>query len=110
MVIIPNSVAFNELIVNQSKQNIKKLSVEFQMSLQYGYTPDSLEQYLHEGLKHLSGLIVEDGLTVKTIAIHKDQVSFKVQVLLTQYNKVKEREIRRALNTVHYEVIRAGRC
>jgi small-conductance mechanosensitive channel len=99
MVIIPNSVVFTELIVNQSKQNVKKLSLEFQISLQYGYTPDSLEQYLKEALKHFSGFIVEDGLTVKTISIHKDQVSFKVQVLLTQYNKLKEREIRRGLNT-----------
>jgi len=100
MVIIPNSVVFNELIVNQSKQNIKKLSLEFQIGLQFGFTPDSLEQYLKDSVKHFSGLIVENGLTVKTIAINKDQVSFKVQVLLTQYNKVKEREIRRELNTV----------
>lgn len=100
MVIIPNSVVFNELIVNQSKQNIKKLSLEFQIALQYGFTPDSLEHYLKDSVKHFSGFIVENGLTVKTIAINKDQVSFKVQVLLTQYNKVKEREIRRELNTV----------
>ena len=100
MVIIPNSVVFNELIVNQSKQNIKKLSLEFQIALQFGFTPDSLEEYLKDSVKHFSGLIVENGLTVKTIAINKDQVSFKVQVLLTQYNKVKEREIRRVLNTV----------
>ncbi|MEJ5963170.1 mechanosensitive ion channel family protein [Pedobacter immunditicola] len=100
MVIIPNSVVFNELIVNQSKQNIKKLSLEFQIALHFGFTPDSLEEYLKDSVKHFSGLIVENGLTVKTIAINKDQVSFKVQVLLTQYNKVKEREIRRELNTV----------
>ena len=100
MVIIPNSVVFNELIVNQSKQNVKKLSLEFQLALQFGLTPDSLEEYLKDSVKHFSGLIVENGLTVKTIAINKDQVSFKVQVLLTQYNKVKEREIRRELNTV----------
>ncbi len=99
MVIIPNSVAFNELIVNQSKQNVKKLSVEFQISLQYGYTPDSLEKHLQEALQPYSGLIVENSLTVKTISIHKDLASFKAQVLLTQYNKVKEREIRRQLNT-----------
>jgi len=100
MVIIPNSVVFNELIVNQSKQNVKKLSLEFQIALQFGLTPDSLEEYLKDSVKHFSGLIVENGLTVKTIAINKDQVNFKVQVLLTQYNKVKEREIRRELNTV----------
>jgi small-conductance mechanosensitive channel len=99
MVIIPNSVVFNAVIVNQSKQNIKKLSVDFQISLKFGYTPDYLEHYFREIITPFSGYIVVDGLTVKTIAIHKDEVSFKVQVLLTQYHKVKERAIRRSLNT-----------
>jgi len=99
MVIIPNSVVFSAVIVNQSKQNIKKLSVEFQMALHFGYTPDYLEQYLKKVVAHFSGYIVVDGLSVKTIAINKDEARFKVQVLLTQYDKLKEREIRRELHT-----------
>ncbi len=99
MVIIPNSVIFNAVIVNQSKQNIKKLSLEFKVSLQFGYTPDYLENYLKEYVEPFSGYIVKEGLSVKTLAIHKDEVQFKVQVLLTQYHKVKERAIRRSLNT-----------
>jgi len=39
------------------------------------------------------------GLTVKTIAINKDVVIFKAMILLKRYDKVKEREIRRAINT-----------
>ncbi|MET3113607.1 small-conductance mechanosensitive channel [Pedobacter sp. CG_S7] len=99
MVIIPNSVVFSAVIVNQSKQNIKKLSVEFQIALHFGYTPDYLEQYLKKVVAPFSGYIVVNGLSVKTIAINKDEARFKVQVLLTQYDKLKEREIRRELNT-----------
>lgn len=99
MVIIPNSVVFSSVIVNQSKQNVKKLSIEFEMSLRFGYTPDYLETFLNDEVKGYTANIIAGGLTVKTIAITKDTASFKVQVLLNNYDKVKEREIRRVLNT-----------
>lgn len=99
MVIIPNSVVFSSVIINQSKQNIKKLSVEFDMSLKNGYTPEYLENYLNKVISSYSANVVEGGLTVKTIAINKDAAIFKAMVLLRHYDKVKEREIRRAINT-----------
>ena len=99
MVIIPNSVVFSSVIVNQSKQNVKKLSIEFEMSLRFGYTPDYLETFLNSEVKSYTANIIAGGLTIKTIAITKDTASFKVQVLLNNYDKVKEREIRKVLNT-----------
>lgn len=99
MVIIPNSVVFSAVIVNQSKQNIKKLSIEFEMLLQFGYTPDYLEKHLNKVVQEHSSNVIAGGLTIKTLAITKDVASFKVQVLLNNYDKVKEREIRRVLNT-----------
>lgn len=99
MVIIPNSVVFSSVIINQSKQNIKKLSVEFDMSLNNGYTPEYLENYLNKIISNYSANVMEKGLTVKTIALNKDAVVFKAMVLLRHYDKVKEREIRRTINT-----------
>lgn len=99
MVIIPNSLAFSSVIINQSKQNTKKLSIEFDMSLTNGYTPEYLEKHLNKVTEPYSDNVVEGGLTVKTIAINKDVVIFKVMILLKRYDKIKEREIRRAINT-----------
>ncbi|SMD14112.1 mechanosensitive ion channel family protein [Pedobacter nyackensis] len=99
MVIIPNSVVFSSVIINQSKQNIKKLSIEFDMSLKNGYTPEYLENYLNKVISNYSANVMERGLTVKTIAINKDAAVFKAMVLLRHYDKLKEREIRRAINT-----------
>ncbi|MNL34980.1 mechanosensitive channel MscS [compost metagenome] len=99
MVIIPNSLAFSSVIVNQSKQNIKKLNIEFDMSLANGFTPEYLENHLNKIIHSYSENVVDGGLTVKTIAINKDVVIFKVMILLKRYDKVKEREIRRAINT-----------
>jgi len=99
MVIIPNSVIFSSVIINQSKQNIKKLSIEFELPLQLGLSPEYLERYLEKAVAGFSDYIVSGGLTIKTLAISKDVARFKVQVLLNNYDKLKEREIRRALNT-----------
>ncbi|WP_316747815.1 mechanosensitive ion channel family protein [Pedobacter gandavensis] len=99
MVIIPNSVAFGSVIVNQSKQNTKKLSIEFDLSLRYSYTPDFLEEYLNKAIENDVDNVVEGGLSIKTIAINKDVAIFKVMVLLKHYDKVKERAVRRLLNT-----------
>jgi small-conductance mechanosensitive channel len=99
MVIVPNSIIFSSVIINQSKQNIKKLSVEFDVALKFGYTPDYLEKYLREVIASYDQNVVSGGLSIKTLAITKDMASFKVQVLLNHYDRLKEREIRRALNT-----------
>jgi len=99
MVIVPNSVVFSSVIINQSKQNIKKLSIEFELSLHFGFSPKYLEDYLSKCVDGFADYIVSGGLTIKTIAINKDVARFKVQVLLNNYDKLKEREIRRALNT-----------
>ena len=99
MVIIPNSVVFSSVIINQSKQNIKKLSIEFDMSIANGYTPEYIENHLNKIIEPYSDNVVEGGLTVKTISINKDVVIFKAMILLKRYDKIKEREIRRAVNT-----------
>jgi small-conductance mechanosensitive channel len=99
MVIVPNSVIFSSVIINQSKQNTKKLSVEFEVFLKYGYTPDYLEKHLSEIIAGYDQNVVNGGLSIKTVAITKDMASFKVQVLLNHYDRLREREIRRALNT-----------
>jgi small-conductance mechanosensitive channel len=99
MVIVPNSVIFSSVIINQSKQNIKKLSIEFELSLHLGYSPEYLEKDLNTCVEKFSDYIASGGLTIKTLAISKDVARFKVQVLLNKYDKLKEREIRRALNT-----------
>ncbi|NQX37964.1 Small-conductance mechanosensitive channel [Pedobacter steynii] len=99
MVIIPNSVAFSSVIINQSKQNTKKLSIEFDMPLKNGYTPAFLEEYLNNAIANNTENVMEGGLSVKTIAINKDAAIFKVMVLLKHYDKVKERVVRRLLNT-----------
>ena len=98
MVLIPNSVIFNSIIINQSKQNIKKLNVEFEIDLSKHCTVDSLEQMIQPIVNKYKDFIVEDGVNIKTLDIKKDYARFKIQMLLKYHNKQKEREIRKLLN------------
>lgn len=104
MVLVPNSVILNSLVVNQSKQNIKKLTVEFELDLNHGYTPESLEKYLWSSVKDYEENINKEGFSVKTMDIKKDTARFKIQVLLKYHDKNKEREIRRCLNSKVLEI------
>ena len=104
MVLIPNSVIFTSLIVNQSKQNIKKLTVEFELDVNLNQTPASLEAYLENIIKPYEDYTMKDGFSVKTLEIKKDYTKFKVQVLLNYHDRAKEKEIRRKLNTAVLEL------
>lgn len=97
MVLIPNSVVFNSIIVNQSKQNVKKLTVDFEVDINRKLTSGILEEEFETIIKDFKEFIVEDGLSVKVTAIKKDFVHFKVQVLLRYYDKLREKQIRRLL-------------
>ena len=105
MVLIPNSLAFTSMIVNQSKQYIRKLTVDFELDLLHGYTPQQLEDRLFGKIQEFSDNIIKNGFSVKILEIKKDLARFKIQVLLKYNDRAKEREIRRRLNTAILELV-----
>jgi small-conductance mechanosensitive channel len=105
MVLIPNSLVFTSMIVNQSKQYIRKLTVDFELDLLHGYTPQQLEDRLFNKIQEFSDNIIKNGFSVKTLEIKKDLARFKIQVLLKYNDRAREREIRRRLNTAILELV-----
>jgi small-conductance mechanosensitive channel len=99
IILIPNSSIFSSLIVNQSKQNSKKVTVEFEMDHRHLLSLDILEQRLKNVLNPYSSDIAEGTFSLKTLEIKKDMAKFKVQLLLTMLDKKTERSIRRMLYT-----------
>lgn len=99
IVLVPNSIIFTSLIINQSKQNIRKLSLEFELDLKYQYSPDMLEQRLKSVLSPFKDSVKESSFSLKTLEIKKDMVRFKIQLQMPRLDRDVERRIRRALNT-----------
>ncbi len=65
LVLIPNSVIFSTMVLNQSKQNIKKLTIEFELDLKYQSSPDELEQSLKGVLRPFASNITENSFSLK---------------------------------------------
>lgn len=99
IVIIPNSVVFTSIVLNQSKQNIKKLTLEFELDHKHPFTIRGLEERLRNCVAGYSRSFTPESFSLKTIEIKKDFVQFKVQLLMPLADKETERQIRRALNT-----------
>lgn len=106
MVLIPNSVAFSSTVINQTKQNVRKVTIDFELEHSLGYFPALLEEKLRTAIVTHTDLLVVNGLLVKTVSIKKEFTHFKVQVLLNNYDRLREREIRRTLNTKILELSR----
>lgn len=101
LVLIPNSVIFSTMVLNQSKQNIKKLTIEFELDLKYQSSPDELEQSLKAVLRPFASNITENSFSLKILEIKKDLVHYKVQFLIPRPDKETERKMRRMLiNTI----------
>lgn len=99
IVIIPNSVVFTSIVLNQSKQNIRKLTLEFELDHKHPFTIRGLEDRLRASIEAYSRHFTPESFSLKTIEIKKDFVQFKVQLLMPTANRETERLIRRALNT-----------
>jgi len=100
IVLLPNSVIFTSIITNQSKQNIKKLSIEFELDIKHAQSPEELELQLKKAIApSIKNNISEQSFSLKTLDIKKDLVKFKVQLLLPNQNKELARTIKRELNT-----------
>lgn len=101
IVLIPNSVIFSSMVLNQSKQNIKKLTIEFELDLKYQSSPDTLESELKAVLRPYASNITENSFSLKILEIKKDLVHYKVQFLIPRPDKETERRMRRMLiNTI----------
>lgn len=99
IVIVPNTVVFTSTIVNQSKQNIKKMTIEFELDLKHFTTPGELEERLKEALHPYTSNITTNSFSLKTLEIRKDLARFKVQFLIPRHDKEMERRMKRAVNT-----------
>lgn len=99
IVIIPNSVVFTSIVLNQSKQNIRKLTLEFELDHKHPFTIRGLEERLRNCVAGYARSFTPESFSLKTIEIKKDFVQFKVQLVMPLADKETERQIRRALNT-----------
>lgn len=95
IVFFPNTKVFSSEIVNYTKKHIRKVSIEFELNLQYLETVEILEKELTASLSDFHKHIEPNSFNLKIVEIHKDSLLLKFQYVLYQINRELEREIRK---------------
>ena len=95
VIYIPNNVVLNAEVVNYTKREIKRTSIDFEIYMKYLMSVEQLEQQLIEALSPFNELIKPDSYYLRVAEVKKDSVALKFQYILQQPNKDLERQIRR---------------
>lgn len=95
VIYVPNNLALTTDIVNYTKREIKRTSLDFEIDLKYLVTVDELEKKLVETLKPFQDLIQENSYYLRVAEVKPSSVTLKFQYILKEPNKELERTIRR---------------
>ncbi|MDO8368672.1 MAG: mechanosensitive ion channel [Saprospiraceae bacterium] len=105
MIYIPNSLLLTSEVVNYTKREIKRTSIEFEIDLKHLKNVEELERTLIETLSPFQELIKPESQYLRVAEVKKDLVSMKFQYILKEPNKDLERQIRRRTTRRLVEVI-----
>ncbi len=95
VIYIPNNVMLNIEVVNYTKREVKRTSIDFEIDFKHLITVEELERNLIEILRPFHDLIKPDSYYLRVFEVRKDNVAMKFQYILKEPNKELERQIRR---------------
>jgi small-conductance mechanosensitive channel len=95
-VILPNSTVFSNEIINYTRREIRKTSIDFEIDIKHMKNVEELEDELIASLTGFHQLIRHESYRLKIVEIKKDFVSLKFQYVLDKPDRELERDIRRA--------------
>jgi small-conductance mechanosensitive channel len=95
-VILPNSTVFSNEIINYTRREIRKTSIDFEIDIKHMKNVEELEDELIASLTGFHQLIRPESYRLKIVEIKKDFVSLKFQYVLDKPDRELERDIRRA--------------
>jgi len=105
VIYIPNALLLVSEVINYTKREVKRTSIEFEIDLKHLKNVEELERILIETLSPFQDLIKPESQYLRVAEIKKDLVSMKFQYILKDSNKDLERQIRRRTTRRLVEVI-----
>lgn len=105
-VILPNSTVFSNEIINYTRREIRKTSIDFEIDIRFIKNVDELEIELIDAIQQYHNLIRPDSFRLKIVEIKKDFISMKFQYILDKPDREMERDIRRLMVRKVVKVIR----
>lgn len=95
MIYISNNLLLNSEVVNYTRRQIKRTSIEFEIDLRHLKTVEELEKNLVDAISSFQDFIKPESYYLRVAEVRKDHVSMKFQYILKAPNKDLERIIRR---------------
>ena len=95
MIFFPNNLLLSTEVINYTKREIKRTSIEFDIDLRHLKTVEDLEKSLIDVLSPFQDLIKPESYYLRIAEVRKDNVAMKFQYILKEPNKDLERLIRR---------------
>jgi small-conductance mechanosensitive channel len=95
IVFMPNSTVFTSDIINYTKKQIKKTSIDFEVPTSSITTIEDLEEQLILSLSEYHHLIEPNSYNIRVVHIRKDFLVLKFQYSLVQFSRDLERQIKR---------------
>ncbi len=92
---MPNSTVFTSDIINYTKKQIKKTSIDFEIPTSSVSSIEELEEQLMISLSEYHHLIEPNSYSIRVVFIKKDFLVLKFQYSLIQFSRELERTIRR---------------
>ncbi|HAD10856.1 MAG TPA: Mechanosensitive ion channel [Saprospirales bacterium] len=95
VIYIPNALLLTIEVVNYTKREIKRSSIEFEIDLKHLKSVEEMEVMLIDTISPFSEMIQPDSYYLRVAEVKKDLVSMKFQYILKEPNKELDRLIRR---------------
>ena len=95
VIFIPNNLFHTMEVVNYTKRQIKRTSIEFEIEMSHLNSVEEVERMLVDTLKPFAELIQEESYYLRVAEVRKQSVLMKFQYILKEPNKEMERVIRR---------------
>ncbi len=95
IIYIPNDKVYLSEIINYTKRQIRNVSIDFELSLEYFTSMEKLESTLAASLKDYYSYIEEDSFNLKVVDVKHDYLYLKFQYSLKEINRDIERSIRK---------------
>ncbi len=105
LVYVPNNTVLSSDIINYTKRNIKKITIEFELNQTHIKEYANLSEQFLTVLNAHQKQVKEGSPVLKVVSIHKDAINFKYQFLLTKRNREVEKGIRSKINDIIIETI-----
>lgn len=95
IIFLPNHTAFGSEIINYTKKQIKKTSIDFEIPTTNITSIEDLEEQLIKSLSEYHHLIEPNSYLLRVVNIKKDFLQLKFQYNLIQFTREMERQIKR---------------